>query len=119
MTRRTRLESPIQSEIEAALGAEPDLLLLRNTVGTVRYYDEATGDRRFVTYGLGVGSPDLVGILSGRWFCLEVKAAEGRVDPEQEKCHRIWIAFGAFVATVRGAVEARAALERARRGERS
>lgn len=118
MTRRSaRLETPIQRDIEAALGAEPDLLLLRNTVGTVKYYDERTGELRYVTYGLGVGSPDLVAVLapSGRWVCFEVKADGGVVGPEQRKCHDIWRRFGALVFVVRSVAEARAALDGARR----
>lgn len=113
--RRSRLEASIQNEIEAALGAEPGLLLLRNAVGTVKYYDENTGELRYVTYGLGKSSPDLVGILDGRWFCLEVKAEEGAVEPDQEKCHAIWRRFGALVYVVRSVGAARAALAEARR----
>lgn len=109
-----RLESPIQAEIEAALGAEPDLLLLRNTVGHVKYYDEKTGEPRYVTYGLGKGSPDLVGILGGRWFCLEIKVPGEEPDPHQEKCHATWRAFGAFVMAVHSVGEARSALALAR-----
>lgn len=114
--RRARLEKQIQSEIMAALGAEPDLLLLRNSTGLAKYTDERTGKTFHVRTGLGVGSPDLVGILapSGRWVCLEVKAAEGDVQPEQRKCHAIWRGFGAFVAVVRSVEEARAALAEAR-----
>ncbi len=109
-------ESNVQAEVFAAIGSEPDLLLLRNSCGTVKYYEEKTGEPRFVTYGLGVGSPDLVGILipRGRVFALEVKVPGEKPDPHQEKCHAIWRHFGAFVATVHSADEARAALARAR-----
>jgi hypothetical protein len=61
--RRSQLEKQIQRDIEADLGAEPDLLLLRNSVGEARYVDEQTGKEWHVPYGLGVGSPDLVGLL--------------------------------------------------------
>ena len=113
--KRETLEKKIQREIEAALGAEPDLLLLRNSVGMAKHTSD-DGKTWHVPYGLGTGSPDLVGILapSGRWVCLEVKAAEGDVDPAQLKCHAIWRKFGAFVAVVRSVEEARAALDEAR-----
>ncbi len=116
-----RLEGVIQSEIEAAIGAEPDLLLLRNTVGTGKYYDDQ-GNVRFVTYGLGKGSPDLVGLLRGAngvavWFCLEVKAAGRyvRFQPTQEPTIEQWRSFGALVYVVTSAQEARAALADARK----
>jgi hypothetical protein len=117
--KRTVLEVQRQREIEAAIGAEPDLLLFKNSVGTARFVNQKTGDEYFVPFGLGEGSPDLVGVLRigrfGVWFCLEVKADEGELDPEQVKCHAVWRRFGAFIDTVRSASEARAALERARR----
>jgi hypothetical protein len=117
--RRSTLEKKIQADIEADLGSEADLLLLRNAVGKATYVDDEA--REFhVPFGLGVGSPDLVASLRipstaiGVWFCLEVKAAEGDVDPEQEKCHRVWRRFGALIYVVRSVVEARAALTEAR-----
>jgi hypothetical protein len=117
--RRTVLEKQRQREIEAEIGAEPDLLLFKNSVGKARFVNESDGSEYFVPFGLGEGSPDLVGMLRvgrlGVWFCLEVKADEGELDPEQIKCHAIWRRAGAIVETVRSAAEARAALERARR----
>ena len=114
-------EAVILREIMIAIGAEPDVLLMRNQVGAVERFDERTNTTRVERYGLGVGSADLVAILapSGRWFCLEVKSATGSVEPEQTKWHERARGFGAFVAVVRSAEEARAALERARREERS
>ncbi len=114
--QRERLESPIQAEIEAALGAEPDLLLLRNTVGHVQYFDKKTGEARHITYGLGKGSPDLVGILSGRWFCLEIKTIGGAFEKDQLPVHEIWRRFGALVFVVHSAAEALEALAIARLG---
>lgn len=138
--RRSVLENEIQREIEASLGAEPDLLLLRNSVGGARFFNETDGKEFFVPYGLGKGSPDIVGILRithrrpvknlagrtvgftdsdlpdlGVWFCLEVKPPEGELEDDQKKCHEIWRRFGAFVKTVRSVADAREALEQARR----
>jgi hypothetical protein len=124
--RRSTLEKKTQADIEAALGAEADLLLLRNSVGKAEYVN---GEAReyHVPFGLGVGSPDLVGLLRiesddgllAAWFCLEVKADEGDVDPDQEKCHRIWRRFGALIFVVRSVAQARAALGVAREAVRS
>jgi hypothetical protein len=69
-----------------------------------------------VRFGLCVGSADLIGCLDGRFIALEVKAASGRLRPEQER----WIAFvrsiRGFAAVVRSEEEALAAIERARAG---
>lgn len=127
--RRDVLERQIQAEIERAIGAEPDFLLLRNSVGRARYVTD-DGREYFVPYGLGVSSPDLVGILRvrvtayqgayfprtvGIWLCLEVKAEGEDATDEQKKCHAIWRRFGAIVDVVHSVSGARAALERARR----
>lgn len=138
--RRTTLEKQIQRDIEADLGAERDLLLLRNSVGKATFTDEEEGEQFHVPYGLGVGSPDLVAILRisprgvartttgrivghtaahgpvlGAWFCLEVKADDEEATDEQKKVHAIWRRFGALVFVVHSVKEARAALEEARR----
>lgn len=120
--RRSVLETKIQRDIEAALGAERDLILLKNSNGTARFINETDGKEFFVPYGLGVGSPDLVGILRvaigggvvGVWLCLEIKTPEGELDAEQEKCHAIWRRFGALIYVVRSVDEARVALSSAR-----
>ncbi len=116
--RRDSLESKIQREIELALGAEPDLLLLRNSVGEAAFFNR-DGKRYQVPYGLGVGSPDLVGLLLGGgscavWFCLEVKRPDEDLTKDQVKCHEVWRRFGALVFVVRSVDEACAALQTAR-----
>jgi len=126
--RRSILEKQVQREIEAELGAEPDFLLLRNSVGQARYVTD-DGKEFFVPYGLGKGSPDIVGLLRvnvsigklrasvGVWCCFEVKAEEGELSDEQKICHRVWRRFGAFIYEVRSGEEARKALDKARRME--
>ena len=113
-----RSEAAILRDIELALGAEPDLLLLRNSVGATQYTNARTGKSHAVKFGLGEGSPDLVGILRqgsrGLWFCLEVKREGEEAEPHQAKCHEQWRRFGAFVAVVHSKVEALAALRSAR-----
>jgi hypothetical protein len=118
--RREKLESEIQRRIEAEIGAEPDLLLFKNSVGLARYVD-GDGKEFRVPYGLGTGSPDLVGILApwGRWFCLEVKVPGEEPRPEQVKSHAVWRRFGAYIRSVTSPEEARAALEDARADLRS
>lgn len=108
------MEREIQHEIRQALGQEPDLVLWRNNVGVAKFVKN--GRQQTVAYGLAPGSADLVGILAGRFFALEVKTATGRASEEQ----RLWLNLvrtkGGFAAVVRSVDEARAALGRAREG---
>lgn len=113
-------EALISEDIKRAIGSQPDLLLLRNTVGMHHMPDEARNQVRNVRHGLGNGSPDFVCILRdsrgiGVWFCLEVKAPGKDPTPDQEKCKRIWSMFGAMIYTVRSAEEAVEALNEARK----
>lgn len=107
-------ESEIQDAVRLALGRERGVLLWRNSVGTAEHWT-GTGVQR-VRYGLAPGSADLVGLVDGRFFALEIKAPGGRVAPEQEQ----WLALvrrnGGFAAVVRSADEARACVERCRAG---
>lgn len=119
MKKHARLENDIQRDIELAIGAEPDLLILRNSVGQAVYVDEDTERRYVVPYGLGTGSPDLVCQLHvwgvAVWLCLEVKAPGEVPRPDQEKCHVQWRRFGALVAVVTSADEGIEAVVQARK----
>lgn len=114
------LENKVQRDIELALGAEADLMLLRNTVGAAKFYDEKTAKRRMLTYGLGTGSPDLVGILYdeftglGVWFCIECKAPGETSTVKQREVRQAWEAFGALVYECHSVNEARMSLDLAR-----
>jgi len=114
------LENKVQRDIELALGAEADLMLLRNTVGVAKFYNEKTAKRQMVTYGLGTGSPDLVGILYdeftglGVWFCIECKAPGETSTVKQREVRQAWEAFGALVYECYSVNEARMSLDLAR-----
>jgi len=111
-----RIETIIQRNIEAAIGAEPDFLLLRNSVGKAHYTNEKTGKTYHVPYGLGEGSADLVGVLApwGTFIGMEVKDPNGVVEPHQGHNHEVWRRFGALVYVVRSVEDARQALKQAR-----
>ena len=115
------LEKSVQRDILLAIGAEPDLLLMRNTVGTAKYYDEETGKRRVITYGLGTGTPDIVGILFdertglGVWFCIECKRPGETSTVKQREVRQAWETFGALVYECHSASEALEALAMARK----
>lgn len=109
-------ESKIQADIRKALNLDGRVRLLRNSVG---FHDgkcqacgHDTGHR--VRYGLGIGSPDLIGVLrDGRVFAIEVKAARGRESPEQVAW---WVAarkWGVTGGTARSVAEAMALLNAA------
>lgn len=115
--RLAQLEKSVQNQILATIGALPDFLVMRNNVGRAKLTRD-TGEFYFLQYGLGVGTPDLIGILSpsGRLVGLEIKAPGEDATPEQAVVHSAWRTFGAFVAVVRSPDEARDALTRARHG---
>lgn len=91
-------ERDVQDAIELALGAEPDVLLLRNNVGVARHVAD-DGTERFVRFGLGPGSPDLLCIVAplGRVVGLEVKRPGEHATAEQLHVHAVWRRFGAIV----------------------
>jgi hypothetical protein len=112
-------EAHIQREIEREIGAEPDVLLIKNSVGRARFMDEASGKQYTVPFGLGVGSPDLVAQLRtplglAVWIGLEVKRPGEEPTTEQRKCHAQWSAFGTLVYVVRSVDDAKAAIADAR-----
>ena len=94
-----------------------DLVLWRNTVGHATEYDER-GRARHITYGLGPGSPDVVGVLTvggvGVWLGIEVKSPTGRVRPEQAAWLAAGAARGMVTGVARSADDARALVDAAR-----
>jgi hypothetical protein len=111
---RKRSESTAQAEILAALNRLPGVRVARNNVGRLQ-------DRNgtWVAYGLGVGSPDIVGIYTTRvtWareasvmraiaFGVEVKSATGRVREEQAQWHAAMARRGLPTFVARSADEA-------------
>lgn len=113
-----RSEADRLASIRLALGLEVDLVLWRNGVAGVESYDHVRGGARHHHAGLPRGSSDLIGVLApaGRLFCLEVKTDTGRLTDEQRAFLALVQRMGGFAAVVRDEDEARAALERARRG---
>lgn len=111
---RGEREADIQQSIRLALGLEQGLVLWRNNVGAAFHAET----KRPVQYGVGgTGGSDLIGLLNGRFIALEIKSSTGRVRPEQADFINLVRATGGFAAIVRSVEEARAAIERARRGE--
>lgn len=112
-------EAETLQAIRLALGQLPDARFWRNNVG-VAYFD------RPVKYGLGNGSPDLVGIVQhvtpdgivGRFCALEVKNQRGFLTGEQANFLQLIRDLYGFAAMVRNPAEALAAVERCRKGER-
>lgn len=113
------LEKVTQNLIRLDLGMEPDLVLYRNSTGMASH--ESKGKTYKQRFGLCVGSSDLIGILSpgGRWFCLEIKRSEKeKPTDEQVAFMRLVRNMGGFACVVWSVETARAALARARKGER-
>ncbi len=109
-------ETTISKRIRVAVARTKLAIVVRCNVGLAVPYNQACrGEMQPIRYGLGNGTPDLVGVLlgSGRCFCLEVKTDTGRVSPDQHAWHAVMKRRGAFVAVVRSPEEAIAAVHRA------
>lgn len=102
-------ESEIQAEIKKALALR-GTPVWRNAVG----FDRATK----VHYGIGLGSPDLVGILPlvigpehvgrtlGVFLGVEVKTPIGRLSQDQKRWHTVARDRGALVVVARSVEDA-------------
>lgn len=104
-------EKAIQTAILAYLGEQSDLLAWRNNVGFARY--------ERVTYGLAVGSADIVGVgPGGIFFAFEVKSLRGRPTDEQINWLERVVEKGGVAAVVRSVAQVKAWVEemRARTG---
>lgn len=94
-------EANVQREIMLAL-SQAGCLVWRNNVGALT---DATG--RLVRYGLCKGSADLIGLTScGKFLAIEVKGANGRVTPEQERFIALVLAKGGRAGVARSVREA-------------
>ena len=123
-------ESQIQAEILRELGSRPDVRLFRNSCGFAwssnavsRIGDRVTlANARPIRYGLTPGSADLIGWQSvtvapdmvGRnlavFTSIEVKAAHGRLTPEQDNWRRVVSSAGGAAGVARSVAEAAAIL---------
>ena len=129
MAPKRQGEGALSDAIRAALAYERGLLLFRNSQAAMRK------GSRIYRGGLGNGSADLVGVLSlpihvaalgptgaavpfGLFVALEIKVPGQAATDEQST----WLASvrerGGFAAVVHSVAAARAAIVRARRGER-
>ena len=107
-------ELDIQTRIRNTLGKCEDLALWRNNTGQLL---DSRG--RPVTFGLAVGSADLIGILAptGRFVALEIKQPRQKAKPHQDQWLAVVRSLGGFAAVVTSEEEALRAIERARQGE--
>lgn len=107
-------EARILHDVRLALGLVEGLDLMRNNVGAFDLNAPCKhcgrrprpGGPRWGVYGLGVGSADLVGHLSGRFLALEIKGPRGVVRPEQLQWLERIRRNGGVAAVVRSADEA-------------
>lgn len=108
-------ETTISALIRRAIAKDGRALVTRNNTGVL-----PGPQGRPVRFGLGRGSPDLVGMLlgSGRVFCIEVKRPGLMSTTTQRAWARACRMRGGFVATAHSVPEALAALERALAGGR-
>ena len=105
-------EKDLQFAIKMALNRLPGVLLFRNNCGVARYNSPNTGATsgsgrgQVVRYGLAPGSCDLIGLVQGRFFALEVKSERGKCTPEQIAFIDLINKNGGFARVVRTIDEA-------------
>lgn len=116
-------EADIQRRIRLAIGREPDSVVWRNNVGVAQFFHE---NIQRVEYGLCAGSSDLIGLTSlvvtpamvgrtlGRFVALEIKRSSGTLGEQQRLFRDLVNRLGGHAETVRGEIEAIAALKKAR-----
>jgi hypothetical protein len=84
-----------------ALNSRPGCRFWRNNVGSLEW---APGKR--LNYGLGVGSADLIGIVSGRFVALEVKRPGEKQSVDQVRWGKCVGDCGGAYAVVHSVAEA-------------
>lgn len=109
-------EIALQKRILLALHKQGIVHVIRNNVGVA----VPLSGNRPVRYGLGTGSPDLVGIVrgSGRAVGFEIKTPTGRVRKEQTAWIALFNKLGGYGCIVRSIDEALAEAEYAATGRR-
>lgn len=133
-----REEALLERQVLAEIGPVPDVAIYKNECGagftgsverdllatlgpglTPRQQAtlRAVLNRHRIHWGLGDGSPDLVGAVAGRFLGLELKSLRGALEETQRRWHAAARARGVAVFKVRSVEELRAALVRARRGD--
>lgn len=114
-----RLEREIQAAIELELGNRheyPDVVLWRNNCGVL--VDKDTD--RYVRFGVGnPGGADLLGVFapSGRFIAAEIKTQQGKQTDEQKRFEQLVTKLGGAYAVLRSVEDARAFVEKLRRGD--
>lgn len=94
-------ESQLQDKIRLALGRVPGLVLWRNNCGTA----EVRGYR--IKFGVGnPGGADLIGILNGRFLAIEIKTANGRQSPDQQRFQGVVEGKGGLYVILRSVADA-------------
>ena len=108
-------EAQLQNRILGRFGALPGLLLMTNVVKTIPN-PWGPGD---LSFGLGEGTPDIVGSVDGRACGWELKVPGKKAKPHQEAIHKAWRAVGWFVAVVHSEEEFEQSIARCRAGKES
>ena len=126
-------EQVIQQRLLLRFGALPDLRIWRSNVGVAwqpvtpqarraltDLRQRMGGGFRPVTYGVE-GQTDISGILAptGRAVGIEVKAADGRTSPAQDRWREMFVRQGGIYVLAKGATAEESvaqALDEARRG---
>lgn len=120
-------ETGIQRAIMLALSEAGCTVWRNNTAGAWigrivhRLGSQVTlADAHMITFGLCVGSSDIIGIApDGRFLAVEVKTATGRATPEQQKFIEHVRSRGGIAGIARSPSDALALLANHRKGDQN
>lgn len=116
-------EAELERRVLVTLSPMPDVLVLKNEVGQgftgnlARRLCRECRDLAFrhrITYGLGVGSPDLFAVVGGVALGLELKSVTGVLSDEQKRWHAAARLRGVRVEEIRSVEDAVRAVEACR-----
>jgi hypothetical protein len=110
--RRSNPEAVFQNHILYTFGAASGLILLANVVKVI---PNPWGPGN-LTFGLGEGTPDIVGSVDGRFCGWELKVPGRTSKKHQREVANAWRSQGAFVAEVHTDEEFEASIKRCRDG---
>ena len=104
-------EKELQNEIFLFLGSHPRVRIFRNNTGVSRFIDEY-GKKRYVKFGLCVGSSDLIGIIKpeGKFLAIEVKTSKGKLTEYQKNFGTMIRSFGGIFIVARELKDVKTAL---------
>lgn len=107
------LHKNLKNEIRVALGEIENVAAFNNEQGVATFYhgrkcricQRGTQERK-VRFGVGYGGADIIGIADGRFFAIEVKTGNAKLEPHQVMFKDLIVKMGGIHITARSVEDA-------------